>query len=482
MTRRAGTIAAVLVTAVLIAMLLVSARTRAFDPDEFQHAELAWLIARGVVPYRDVFEHHTPLYHFIVAPFLSGDMVMRNGNAAVSSIISLRWAGVASCVVILALTRWLTRLVVGRPRTALAADAAMLILASMGIFALKGLEIRPDQLAATLLLGAVLALVLGARHDRPTLGSAAAGACAMLSILTTQKTMFAIPGLAVAVILLAWGARWSRIIVLLAAAGAGAIAAAVPLLGWLLANGALMPFIHDNFLLGAVWPHNPRPLILIGSAFARDETLTLVLAAIGLLAVARLPDATRRIALAAVAPMLSMVVLMPLFPVVQAQYMFLFLPYIALLGGIGIAAMVEQWASARTLMALTLTGAVAVHGALTIKTQSTAYDDAALQRLRYTVERTPVDATVLRGWTAGLAFRRPAFAYFSLNDEIRSVIAPRDMAALATGLTDGTIAPALVQMDDGMRSMPAPVVAAIQAGWEPTPVDGLWRRKAAPRP
>jgi hypothetical protein len=42
---------------------------REFDPDEFQHAHAAWSVFKGLLPYRDFFEHHTPWYYFALAPF-----------------------------------------------------------------------------------------------------------------------------------------------------------------------------------------------------------------------------------------------------------------------------------------------------------------------------------------------------------------------------------------------------------------------------
>ena len=47
------------------------AALHAFDDDEFQHAHIAWLLWKGVVPYRDFFEHHSPLYHLLVCPVFS---------------------------------------------------------------------------------------------------------------------------------------------------------------------------------------------------------------------------------------------------------------------------------------------------------------------------------------------------------------------------------------------------------------------------
>ena len=39
--------------------------------DEFEHLHAAWLVSQGQTPYTDFFEHHTPLFYFLGAPFLS---------------------------------------------------------------------------------------------------------------------------------------------------------------------------------------------------------------------------------------------------------------------------------------------------------------------------------------------------------------------------------------------------------------------------
>lgn len=41
-------------------------KIRYFDPDEFQHLHGARQIYYGDIPYRDYFDHHTPLLHFIL--------------------------------------------------------------------------------------------------------------------------------------------------------------------------------------------------------------------------------------------------------------------------------------------------------------------------------------------------------------------------------------------------------------------------------
>ena len=41
---------------------------RQFDPDEFEHMHAAFSIASGMVPYRDFFEHHPPLFWLLLQP------------------------------------------------------------------------------------------------------------------------------------------------------------------------------------------------------------------------------------------------------------------------------------------------------------------------------------------------------------------------------------------------------------------------------
>jgi hypothetical protein len=463
----------------LIAFLGWSARTRAFDPDEFQHLQMAWLIAIGELPYRDFFEHHTPLYHLAIAPFLGDPKLMTDGTAAIRALIGLRILSIALCMIILVQTEWIARAVSDR----LATRGAALILAASGIFALKGLEIRPDQLAACLMLGATLLLVSADRAPRPIWLLAASGAAAMLAILTTQKLVFAVPGLAFTFAVIAVRRQMTAAPIVRAALAVvgGATLAALPLLTWFAANDALGVFFTDNFLLGASWPRDSRQLILILSAMLRDETLLVLLPVLGVIALSARGWRAALWPLAVVAPMISMVVLMPLFPVVQPQYLFLWLPYAAILGGIGAGFATECIGNTPVLRAMTtslILGAITLHGVLVIKTQSTAYETEAFDKLRYTVEQTPPDAKVLRAWSPGMAFRRPAFFYFSLNPEIRAVVPQRDWVMLEAGLRNGQIAPELVEMDDAMRAMPSGIVRALEDHWAPTGTGNIWRRKA----
>jgi len=47
---------------------LLLVRTLSVNSDEPQHAHVAWAWSKGLVPYRDVFDNHMPLFHMLAAP------------------------------------------------------------------------------------------------------------------------------------------------------------------------------------------------------------------------------------------------------------------------------------------------------------------------------------------------------------------------------------------------------------------------------
>ena len=110
-----------LLVAALLALLAWSAQTRAFDPDEFQHLQIAWLIGQGQIPHRDFFEHHTPLYHFAIAAWLTDARLTTDGDAAVGALIALRWLGIALCTVVIVQTYMIARRIADPPAALCAA-------------------------------------------------------------------------------------------------------------------------------------------------------------------------------------------------------------------------------------------------------------------------------------------------------------------------------------------------------------------------
>jgi uncharacterized membrane protein len=477
-----GVIIAGCAIAGLLLILLSTALIRVYDPDEFQHLEMAWLIANHAVPYKDFFEHHTPLYHFLVAPFI-GDTPITSGDAAVGIVHGLRAFAVILCTAIAALTFVIAQKMAG----VTAGIFAALLLLTSAIFVHKGVEVRPDQLATLLLLLSSLCLMFATTSKRWPLFLALAGGLAIASILTTQKALFATPGLAATFIALCVHRQFSarHIVRAIAIVLGGALLTALPFFAYFYSHGALGDFLTDNFLLGAKWMHDSDPLMKLLALEFREESLLLFLSAIGVVGMLQQGRAIALSHLAIVAPLFPMLALMPIFPVVQQQYAFLLLPYIAVLGGLGAATIIRAIGTPPNLFvrpSIVLFALLLAHGLLVIKTQRDARDEDALNRLRYVVEKTPARATVLRSWSAGVAFRPPAFRYFSLHDEIRAVIPKPEMDALAGDLRSGKVAPEIIEMDKAMADMPPEILTQLKAGWAPVGVGQLWRRKPTPIP
>src|SRR5579871_2811192 len=58
-------------TAILLALKLAVAFTLRVNSDEPQHLHVVWAWTQGLLPYRDLFDNHAPLFHVLNAPLLA---------------------------------------------------------------------------------------------------------------------------------------------------------------------------------------------------------------------------------------------------------------------------------------------------------------------------------------------------------------------------------------------------------------------------
>ena len=436
---------------------------RAFDPDEFQHLQLAWLIGQGTVPYLEVFEHHTPLYHYLLAPFLMAPALTTSPDAAVAAVLGARLGGVALSLVLLLQTFFLTRKLAS-PAAGLLAAA---LLAGVTVFIEKGIEIRPDQLSIIFVLAAVMVLASTKLSTRNKM--LLSGLLTALAVLAGQKALMSAPGLALAAFFYHSGKPLRAGVKNVLWQITGGLMVFVPTLAFFASQGALDAFIHDNFLLGSNWPRDPMNLVWIVYRFLRLEPLLAILAATGLVLTWR----DRRF-LPITAPLLALIVMMPAFPVVQRQYLLMLLPFMSVLGGWALNHLVIHQRKILIPAALAI---LLAHMVSVAAYESQRPNDQELNTLRTVITQSPPDSTILRSWSVGAAFRKPAFRYFSLNGEFQSLLTPADIKDLEAILQNPTTAPALIEMDEAMRAMPAPIVTLIEKGWGPTGTATLYQRK-----
>ncbi|MBN2493452.1 MAG: glycosyltransferase family 39 protein [Deltaproteobacteria bacterium] len=249
-----------------VALLAGLASQREIHPDEMQHLHVARNIASGMLPYRDFFDHHGPVYAYLLAPVLRA---CADGRTAV-------FAGRALSFALLLLGLYLLQRLARGPEPdavagSLTAWAAILVFVQADAAAQTVIEIRPDVLQVPILLAAVLILSRN-RDRRAHLDSATAGALFGLALLVTPKTLLIAPApLAhfLALMLLDADGR-RRILLSMACFCAGAATPLLCALGWFWLQGAESQFIHDTLLYNLGYPFRRRPFIALLTRMATD--------------------------------------------------------------------------------------------------------------------------------------------------------------------------------------------------------------------
>jgi 4-amino-4-deoxy-L-arabinose transferase-like glycosyltransferase len=323
---------------------------RALNVDEFEHAHATWAMSKGLVPYRDFFEHHTPWLYFAFAPVVGRFAAETDTHAAIALWLTLRvamWLLLAASVTLVGELGRLWR----DGTTGLL--AAFLFASSIQVLDTL-VEFRPDVPALVCWLIALVCAIRGwraARAGPAAMHFAASGLGYSGALLFTQKYMFALPG--VALMLAGYVAdrrpslvgRGTRIamVVLFAAAVAAPFAATA---WWFASHDALAPFVYYNveFNVGQnALRFSPLPLLL--SNLVHSPAL-MVLGAIGLSAGwARVRPGTIDDPLVLFATAASLVAGLFVFGRVYGQYVVMFFPHLAVLGAAS-APSVVRWIAA----------------------------------------------------------------------------------------------------------------------------------------
>jgi hypothetical protein len=221
---------------VFLGLYVLLALRRHLNRDEYEHIHMAWEVGRGRVPYRDFFQNHNPLFWYALTPVLA-----LAGHTA-DALLAVRCLMLGCALAILAVVHRIARLVTGSGETAL---VAALFLASMVVFAVNGLEARPDIPETLFGLLATLFVLRFLKRPRPYL-LLLAGACAAVSFLFLQKCLALIGGL---VVLLAWKQRPAEIARRIGWFALAALPPVLLLLWWLYQSGALGDYWLTTVLL-----------------------------------------------------------------------------------------------------------------------------------------------------------------------------------------------------------------------------------------
>src|SRR6478752_630858 len=148
-----------------------------WDSDEPQHLHVVWAWANGLLPYRDVFDNHAPLFQAMSAPIFSAL------GERIDIVSAMRWIMLPIAALILVTTYWIGKRLFS-PRIGF--WGALLGVSFPSLYAKLG-EYRPDVFWAALWLIGLAILTTGKLTPRRLF---AAGAVFGLAFTVSMKTTY----------------------------------------------------------------------------------------------------------------------------------------------------------------------------------------------------------------------------------------------------------------------------------------------------
>jgi 4-amino-4-deoxy-L-arabinose transferase-like glycosyltransferase len=401
--------------ALVIVIRLGVIRNAPLDPDESEHLNAAWLVAEGRVPFLDFWDHHAPLFFYLLAPVTRWTWD-DPGVYFVARTLMAATSGAALYLVY----RLARRLSAG------AALAAVLLLAVLPRFVDQTTEVRPDVPALVAWLGTLLALVRWRESARPGwlwLAGLALGSAAALNL----KTAYGILGVAVVVALPSRAAgppASARLARLLAgtAVGPGLVVARL----WLAGGAPALAALGDQVGLGNLqFADFRKELPLSGTGLG-----LLALAAAGIARALRRDGRrlTHPLHPALLAPMasISLCLLLPTTPGVGIYAWLPVLAPAAVYAGCALATLLARAATdglrRRAVAGAALAAALLVPAIYSVRLALVDENAAALATLRALLRHACPGEPVLDGMALAV-FRPPAYRYRAFILGIREWIA-----------------------------------------------------------
>ena len=460
---------------------------RFFDPDELEHSHAAWSLFKGLLPYRDFFEHHTPWYYFALAPFFHCFAVDQSFESARRFLIFGRALSLGLTTLSAALVVRLGRLAANR-RVGL---VTALLVVGQPVVIQKTLEIRPDVPALLLFIGALWFLLRALLEREPSAPPSlrwflGGGLCLGAAIMFTQKMLFVLPGafLGLGLWALAGGRRLlaARSLALLVALVGVAIPVVLTWIGFA-AHGAGSQFIYDNVLVNArLRVRSDRHLLVTLQTSWPMLLFSIVGAAVAIYRFARArPRQYGDVLL--LCTLGGLIAGIPVVPVVYRQYYLMPLTIACLFAAEGLCFLVglapDRGRAARFLVGATLL--LLVGPGVDLATSFfTRRDDRQMARLRYVFEHTGPADSVLDGWLGTQLFRPHPLYYFFMHSELLVMLSERDKDAYLGALESGSVKPSLITLDVELMALGPRFLRFVRNNYATQ--DGLFYFPAQTRP
>jgi hypothetical protein len=477
-----------LVAAVFYFWRLGFLKTTGFDRDEFEHLHAAWLMSRGLIPYRDFFEHHTPGFWIVLAPLYRWYPVEQNPDTAVAFIFMARRVSMVFAGVCLVLTMILARMWRGDR----VAWIAVALLSTCVAFMHKTLEIRPDVPATALWLGYLAATyaAFGATVSRKQ--ASLFGLSGLLlggAVMCTQKLLVVLPAIALAMVwyLAAGEGLYRRRLANCCWQAAGFGIPILAIVIFFASRGALGAFVHYNLATNLNWKGVSGLQRWLWRKVLHENSALVSLAIVGVLFEAwrELHDwaftRNKFLLLATLGAIAGLVEL----PEAWLQYCLIFLPLLAiyaagLLDSAADRALQLTSAHSNSALSQGLIGsalalaliAVSVGPGLEMRRQFEPDGNARqLNQLRWVMLHTRPTDTVMDCWS-GLGVFRPNALYYSML--YGQMLNTNDRERLASDLMSGRLAPKLIfPSHDLLRWVSPHVRTALLSHYMAVPGEGF---------
>ncbi|MCX6580240.1 MAG: glycosyltransferase family 39 protein [Candidatus Aminicenantes bacterium] len=451
---------------------------RYFDPDEFQHLHSARQLYNGEIPYRDYFDHHTPFMHFILA----GLYPIAGENITV--LFAARALMLLFTASILFLTFMATKKLYG-------ADAglfAALILSYTLMFLEKTLEIRPDLGAATFWLASIYFMANGIREKSSWRWYLFSGLSMGIAIMFSQKTLFGLPGIFLALAYLFCHRRgrieWKQNIIVFPVFIAGLAIPVILTCLFFLAQDGLRQFIQCNFLMNVQWKMKLSPLKYL-KQLAGQNPLLLIMGVAGLLVnisnMRRRADVEKGL-FVPIFCTVSVVAGLFIIPAPQRQYYLLFLPLLAMYFAYIIIKCIESAAFTfifkKPVYAVTLLAIILIaHPLYLVVTRHPQKNHRQLADIRYIMAATKPSEAVLDGFS-GYGFLRPhAYYYYFLHKEMRAMLSEKELSDDIIKSAAGQNTKVVIY-DRHLRALPLKVRQYIEANYAPGAIPSRGQKSA----
>jgi 4-amino-4-deoxy-L-arabinose transferase-like glycosyltransferase len=434
-----------------------------FDPDEFEHAHAAWCVFKGMIPYKDFFEHHTPFYYYALSPFFRWFHVDLSFDSASHFLTFARGLSLLVALLSVALVFLLGRLLTERR---IGVWAGFLLVAQPFFFE-KMTEIRPDVLALPFFLGGLCFLLNGLARSRNSAKSSlwpflAGGLCLGAAIMCTQKMLFVLPGLGAGLGIWALfsgfhggtnAGRGSRMLATVACLVGICITVGLTWAAFALHHGGSQ-FITNNFLLNSKWKHvSHEQLLRLLEASWPVLILCLLGASASMVRFLRSEQAQYGGVLL-LSTLTGLIVGILIVPGAHRQYYLILLPIIALFAAEGLFVLVDlvregirPWLLVLALMLLSILPALDLRDAFASR------NDSQLARLHYVFESTKPTDLVMDGIEGSGVFRPHALYHYFLHAELLDMLSRQQVDAYMDALESGKIRPKLIALDENLIAL-----------------------------